>query len=253
MHSISRQRAATVTVDLPRPGHPRQPGAGTIRPLAAAGLVVLSTALFSATPALADKREYLDSARVVDVRPAYRRVVEPHRQCTREIISAPAPVRHHGSTASPARLDATGIAVPVIGGIAGGMIGSRIGDGSGRTAATVAGAIAGTLAGAILVEHQSTGRADPRVHDAYRPVMIDRVVERCRTVNVARDVADGYDVTYRYQGRLFTSRMAHDPGRFVHVSVTRARGGSDRRAERRDRRQDDYRVVIIDDRRQRGH
>ncbi len=45
------------------------------------------------------------------------------------------------------------------------------------------------------------------------------MVERCRTVDYTRDVVRGYDVAYRHQGRLFTTRMPYDPGRFVQVDV----------------------------------
>ena len=30
----------------------------------------------------------------------------------------------------------------------------------------------------------------------------------------------GYRVSYRYQGELYTSRMDHDPGRFVRLRVS---------------------------------
>lgn len=47
------------------------------------------------------------------------------------------------------------------------------------------------------------------------------MVERCRTVNYSREVVLGYDVTYRHQGRLFTTRMPDPPGRFVQIEVRR--------------------------------
>jgi uncharacterized protein YcfJ len=44
-------------------------------------------------------------------------------------------------------------------------------------------------------------------------------VQRCRTVDTGRDVLDGYDVTYRYQNRDFTTRLAYDPGDRIQVRV----------------------------------
>ena len=48
---------------------------------------------------------------------------------------------------------------------------------------------------------------------------VTRDVERCRTVDTGRDVLDGYDVTYRYQNRDFTTRLAYHPGDRVQVRV----------------------------------
>jgi uncharacterized protein YcfJ len=44
-------------------------------------------------------------------------------------------------------------------------------------------------------------------------------VQRCRTVETGRDVLDGYDVTYRYQNRDFTTRLAYYPGDRIQVRV----------------------------------
>ena len=48
---------------------------------------------------------------------------------------------------------------------------------------------------------------------------VTRDVEHCRTVDAGRDVLEGYDVTYRYQGRDLTTRMQYDPGTQVQVRV----------------------------------
>lgn len=119
------------------------------------------------------------------------------------------------------RLTAGDLVGPVIGGVAGGAIGSQIGGGSGRTAATVAGAVAGTIAGSVLLP--PGGRQYDTHHG--QPQVAERVVQRCRTVNYSRDVVQGYDVTYRHQGRLFTTRMPYDPGRFVQIDVRHAAPG----------------------------
>lgn len=52
---------------------------------------------------------------------------------------------------------------------------------------------------------------------AMQPVTRD--VQRCRTVETGRDVVDGYDVTYRYQNRDFTTRLASYPGDRIQVRV----------------------------------
>ncbi len=48
---------------------------------------------------------------------------------------------------------------------------------------------------------------------------VTREVERCRTVQEVREVPSGYDVTYRYGGRDFVTRMPFDPGRRVRIAV----------------------------------
>ena len=50
---------------------------------------------------------------------------------------------------------------------------------------------------------------------------VTRTTQRCRTETDYRDTANvlGYDVTYRYGGREFTTRMDHDPGERMRVRV----------------------------------
>ena len=42
-------------------------------------------------------------------------------------------------------------------------------------------------------------------------------VTRCHTQTRYETRTVGYDVTYRYRGRHHTTRMDHDPGRFVRI------------------------------------
>jgi len=45
--------------------------------------------------------------------------------------------------------------------------------------------------------------------------------QRCRTVDDVRydERVEGYDVTYRYNGRTYTTRMPYDPGNRLPVRV----------------------------------
>jgi uncharacterized protein YcfJ len=179
------------------------------------GIAAAAIAVIPA-PAWADRYDgrYFDRARVVESRPVVQRVVEPRRECTSQVVHEPI----HGGHRPLAAADLVG---PVVGGVAGGAIGSQIGGGSGRTAATVAGAVAGTIAGSVLLPPHSWPHGP-----AHRsPQVAERVVERCRTVNYSRDVVQGYEVTYRHQGRYFTTRMPYDPGRFVQIDVRGAAPG----------------------------
>jgi uncharacterized protein YcfJ len=62
---------------------------------------------------------------------------------------------------------------------------------------------------------------DEYVHGVSRITLqpVTRDVQRCRTVEIGRDIVDGYDVTYRYQNRDFTTRLASHPGGHVQVRV----------------------------------
>ena len=46
-----------------------------------------------------------------------------------------------------------------------------------------------------------------------------RDVEHCSVVAAGRDVLEGYDVTYRYQNRDFTTRLPYDPGSRLQLRV----------------------------------
>jgi len=143
----------------------------------------------------ADRGRYGDYARVLAARPIIETVTvaRPERHCWEETVS----YRGERGSATPA----------IVGGILGGVVGNRFGDGRGKDAMTVAGALLGASVGHDL------GRRD---HDAY-PV----TTERCRTEHNSyqEERVVGYDVSYRYQGRLYTTRLPYDPGDRLRVRV----------------------------------
>lgn len=146
-----------------------------------------------------DSRRHQDYARVVDVRPIYRevRVQEPRRECREERV-----VRREREGGNR-----TGSAI--LGGIVGGVIGNEVGSGGGRDTATVIGAIAGTAAGSEIAKR----RAQTVERTSYET--------RCETVQDVRyeERVEGYNVTYRYQGREYTTRMNQHPGDRIRVHV----------------------------------
>lgn len=143
-----------------------------------------------------DDDGYYAWARVTSVRPIVERDVRPRRECWNE------PAGRY-TTSDDHRTAGT-----VIGAVVGGVLGHTVGKGDGRKAATVAGAVIGGAVGNHI------GRGDGQVveHQTYQ--------RRCRTERVygPRRVV-GYDVTYRYRGRLHRTRMDHDPGRHMRVHV----------------------------------
>ena len=139
-------------------------------------------------------------ARVVDVDPIYRevRVREPRQVCHEEPVTER--VVHRGG-ADPGAV--------LVGAVIGGVIGHQFGGGHGQDAATAAGAVIGAS------------------HAAHRTSRGDRVTERtvyetrCETVRPVRYEREisAYDVTYKYQGRLYHTRTAEHPGSRIRVRV----------------------------------
>lgn len=157
-------------------------------------------------------------AEVVSVLPVSKnvRVNDPQREC-RSV-----PVTHtsyqRGETSDTGRNVATGSVI-------GGVIGNQVFRGKNQSAATVAGAAIGGYMG--------YERAKSR-NNNVTPVQTVTYEERCSTVNHYRTEtkADGFDVTYRYNGQFFTTRMetppparfpvAQQPGGLMPVAVQTA-------------------------------
>ena len=123
--------------------------------------------------------------------------------------------------------------------VIGGLLGNQVGGGSGRKVATAAGAVAGgvignqfgsghgrdaaTVAGAAL--GYSVARDEQRRNDRYYGRYSERVVrteeERCRIETDYREEERvlGYDVAYRYNGRVYHTRTDSHPGDTIRVRV----------------------------------
>lgn len=150
------------------------------------------------------QQTYQDSARVTRVSPRFEQVNNPEEQCHME--NQRVEPMNNGAN-NPAR----NLGGTVLGGIAGALLGSQVGGGNGRTAATAVGAIGGALIG----DRVANGMDSNQYQGAS-----ERQVRRCNTVNHPEQRAAGYDVSYQYQGRNYTTLMQHDPGRNVRVNVT---------------------------------
>lgn len=141
-----------------------------------------------------------DWARVVRVEPVvvYRQVPVTERFCRTEPVTVVQRRRSDDRAAA------------VLGAIVGGVIGNQFGRGDGRDAATAAGALLGYHA----------VRDAQRRHDYYyggARYIEHRDVCRDETFYRTEEQIVGYDVTYRYHGRLYTTRMNHHPGDRIRV------------------------------------
>ena len=166
-----------------------------------------------ATPAMAGDM-YTDTARVLSVTPQTERVNMPREECRTEYQQESyRDDRDHS------------IAGAVIGGIAGGLLGNTVGRGSGRVAATAVGAGVGAIAGDRIA---NDGRQyDQRQYSRYDDYPQEQAVRQCRMVDAYQTRTVGYDVTYDYRGRSYTSIMSRDPGDRVRLRVTVEPGEGD--------------------------
>jgi uncharacterized protein YcfJ len=144
-----------------------------------------------------DDHYYQDTARVINVDPIYRdvRISSPERECWDK-------PRYRNYRSSNDSYTST-----IAGGIIGGVIGNQFGKGSGKTAMTVA----GTLLGGSIGRDYNNNQAG-----YYDNGQQCHVTERYRT----EQRLDGYRVTYKYNGKTYTTEMDHDPGRYIPVEVS---------------------------------
>lgn len=158
---------------------------------------ILSMCLFASITGFA--AEINDVAQVVSYNPITRQVQETRQECYDEQIQESSqPQQSSGSYVGP-----------IIGGIAGGILGNQVGGGSGRTAATVGGAIVGTMVGSNMSNNsQQTQQTQTRT------------VQRCRPVTMMKDVPNGYDVTYRYNGKEGRTTTQFQPGQTIRVGIS---------------------------------
>jgi uncharacterized protein YcfJ len=160
---------------------------------------------------------FSDYAEVLRVEPIFRtvQVSNPVQQCWQEPVSYQQNVGHGHRYARGGQGRGRSYTGPIVGGVVGGLLGNQFGKGDGRTLLTVAGAVLGASVGND-VSRRSHRRAR---HQQTRTVTVSE--QRCSTSQnyTQRQQNDGYLVEYRYQGRVYSTRMAYDPGRRLPVSV----------------------------------
>jgi len=142
-----------------------------------------------------------DDARVIDVRPVVETVQfsAPREQC--EARDVP----YQTASARP------GVLPTILGAVVGGALGNALGHDT--TNEKVGAAVGAVLGGAV-------GHDWSRRRSASGPVYY-RTQQVC---NVVHDIHEeeriaGYDVSYSYLGRTYTTRMDRDPGPTVRVRV----------------------------------
>ncbi len=159
----------------------------------------LSTLLLglSSTSSLANS--HTDYARVTQVSPIYETITirEPHRQCHLEERS----VGHHNQrSATPT----------IVGALIGGAIGNELGHNKSNKRV---GAVAGAILGGSIANDLNRGHRHQRHHTKTHKV--------CNTSHTTRyeKQVTGYDVNYKYRGRIYSTITDTHPGNRIKVAV----------------------------------
>lgn len=139
-----------------------------------------------ATSAAYGASDFADTAQVISAKPIIERVSESRQECD----------------SAPAVRQSSNIAGPIIGGVLGGLLGHQVGQGSGQTAATIVGAAGGAVAGTMAGSRTSSPSE-----------------QHCRNVESSREIVNGYDVAYRYNGHDVNVKLPYDPGSTITVGV----------------------------------
>ncbi|MCO6441914.1 MAG: glycine zipper 2TM domain-containing protein [Nitrococcus mobilis] len=166
------------------------------------GLCAASAALAPVAQATDYGNYGMDYARVIHVEPIYREVAvtTPQRECYEQ------PVYHNYRV----NRDGDGALAAIVGGVVGGVIGHNLGRGRHRAPVTIAGTLAGVGIGHSMARQRNDYYAE---QVSYR-----RVCQVVHDTRYERHV-DGYDVTYRYRGETYHTRMPYDPGPRLRVQV----------------------------------
>ena len=180
-------------------------------------VLILTTAAVMAAPVIAtaspDEDQYL-YAKVVDVQTLYRyeTVRIPHQECYTTTAQREVERVDYGYDRGRSRSN-SGFST-IAGGVIGGVIGRQFGKGDGRDAMTVVGTLVGAAVGHNAAHRREVSRPRYTVVRSYP-------VERCETryTTEERRTADGYEVTYRFAGRDYTTQTYEHPGEHIRIRV----------------------------------
>lgn len=168
--------------------------------LATFSAIILTT--LTPVAAFAGPKEHTDIARVTQVQPIYTRIEQrkPQEQCWVETVREERPYRRSGTAT-------------LIGGIIGGVIGNELGKGGDnkKIGSVVGSALGMSIAKDISRKKHQGGHHEQRYRD----------IERCETTYhiEQKKVLEGYDVSYRYNNREYTTFMQEHPGKKIRVAV----------------------------------
>jgi uncharacterized protein YcfJ len=142
------------------------------------------------------------TAKVLNIEPIVKNieVSTPKRECWEEEVSRPEYTTYKNNTGNV-----------IFSGLVGGIVGNQFGHGRGKTAATVVGSIIGAAIGNDITKNDRYVTRTERVDYEHH----------CRVTQTSytEERIEGYWVTYRYKGEIFTSRMNEEPGKRLRVKI----------------------------------
>lgn len=179
-------------------------------------LTLLLSALGAAAMPGANAAQFEEFGRVIRAQPRFEQIRQPREECRTEYVQAPQQYSQY-SQQSQYGQQPHSAGGAVLGAVVGGLLGNQVGRGSGRAAATAVGVMAGAVAGDRI---GNDGRRVDQGQYAQSQYPQEQAVRQCRTVDAYESRTTGYDVTYDYRGRSYTSFMQRDPGDRVRLRVT---------------------------------
>ncbi len=155
---------------------------------------------YNDTANVSEFNDFTVKAKVISVQPIFKYVTinTPTEHCYKERVTY---TDYHDGDRSGRML---------LGGLIGGVIGNNIGHGKSRKARAVVGALIGSQIGSSFADKHAYSEQ----HVGYE--------RRCEVQNVSetRKQVDGYEVSYKFRGRIFTTRMPYHPGRRIKLNVS---------------------------------
>jgi len=106
----------------------------------------------------------------------------------------------------------------VVGGLLGAAVGSQVGGGSARYATAALGTMVGGMAGRQVYDHAHRPVRTATV-EVCDPVPVNNGYRNGSYTSVDDNRVSGYDVTYEYAGRTYTTRTSYNPGDRIRVRV----------------------------------
>ena len=177
-------------------------------------ITLLLSALGVAAMPGANAAQFEEFGRVIRAQPRLEQIRQPREECRTEYVQAPQQYSQQSQYGQPQSHSAGGA---VLGAVVGGLLGNQVGRGNGRAAATAVGVMAGAVAGDHIGNNDRSGYQGQYAQSQYPQ---EQAVRQCRTVDAYESRTTGYDVTYDYRGRSYTSFMQRDPGDRVRLRVT---------------------------------
>ena len=166
-----------------------------------------------------------DYARVVGVQPIIDvyQVSVPVEQCYQERVPRDRHANYRGKQSRTHE---------IVGALIGAAVGHQFGGGKGKDIATIAGAVLGGSIGRDVKNNarQRDQRYGNDSDQAYEGGYLGagggygryETVSRCEVTQEYRNEEQiiGYDVSYKYNGHVYQTRMPYDPGKKIKVKVT---------------------------------